>query len=88
MAAAAPLIQFDCYNIDVTVILDQYPSDTTLEITPQGSDIPLYNSIPYDDSLTSQPSTQSICLPEGSYDFVIYDVYGDGMLVLLCNYPA
>lgn len=71
----------DCtgHTLDVTVVLDQYPTDTTWEIIPQGSGVPFYSSIPYDANLAFQPSTQSVCLPEGTYDFIIYDVYGDGM---------
>lgn len=69
----------DCFTLDVTVTLDQYPSDTTWEIIPQGSKVAFYNSIPYDVSQAFTPDTQSVCLPEGMYDFVIYDVYGDGM---------
>ena len=71
--------QPDCFTLDVTVVLDQYPSDTTWEIIPRGSGVPIYKSIPYDASLASQSNTQSVCLPEGTYDFIIYDVYGDGM---------
>jgi hypothetical protein len=69
----------DCYTLDVTVNLDQYAPDTTWEIIPQGESLAIYNSIPYDASLAFTEDTQSVCLPEGTYDFTIYDVYGDGM---------
>lgn len=69
----------DCFMLDVTLNLDQYPVDTTWEIIPQGSKVAFYNSIPYKMSQAFTPDTQSVCLPEGMYDFKIYDVYEDGM---------
>jgi hypothetical protein len=68
-----------CYMLDVLVNLDNYPPDTTWEIRNQGSDEAFYNSIPYEQSMADSPETQSVCLPKGTYDFIIYDVYGDGM---------
>ena len=40
----------------------------------------IVTSPPYDDSLQYKAADiVSTCLPEGMYDFIIYDVYGDGM---------
>ena len=79
MLVVTPIEQLDCYTLDVTVVLDQYPSDTTWEIIPRGSGVAFHKSIPYDASLAFQSSIQSVCLPEGMYDFIVYDIYGDGM---------
>jgi len=68
-----------CYTLDVTVTLDQYPSDTRWEIIPQGQTEVLFTSRQYDNTFMFLPDTQSVCLEEGTYDFVIYDVYGDGI---------
>lgn len=68
-----------CQTLDVTVDLDQYASDTTWEIIPEGQTEAFYKSTPYLDSQALTSDTQSVCLPDGTYDFIIYDVYGDGM---------
>jgi len=68
-----------CYFLDVNVTLDQYPSDTRWEIIPKGETTALFVSPPYDNSLIFLPDTQSVCLKGGNYDFIIYDVYGDGI---------
>mmetsp|Transcript_6830 Transcript_6830/g.15608 ORF Transcript_6830/g.15608 Transcript_6830/m.15608 type:complete len:1626 (-) Transcript_6830:1186-6063(-) len=75
-----PLPSSSCYNLDVDVTLDQYASDTRWEIIPQGQSGAVATSPPYDASLAFTPTdTESVCLPEGTYDFTIYDVYGDGI---------
>ena len=70
----------DCYTLDISVTLDQYPTDTRWEIIPQGQIAAVATSVPYVASQAFLPAElQSVCLPEGMYDFTIYDVYGDGM---------
>ena len=74
----------DCedHTLDITINLDQYPIDTRWEITPEGqSDEILFEDGPFDESLALSPVTKSICLEEGTYDFIIYDhpQYADGM---------
>ena len=77
-----------CYTLDVKITLDQYPADTRWEIVPaqqegESSSVAssaIVTSPPYDDSLQYKAADiVSMCLPEGMYDFIIYDVYGDGM---------
>ena len=75
-----------CYTLDVNITLDQYPADTRWEIVPaqEGKSSVVTSAIvtspPYDDSLQYKAADiVSTCLPEGMYDFIIYDVYGDGM---------
>lgn len=75
-----------CYTLDVNITLDQYPADTRWEIVPaqQGENSVAASAIitspPYDDSYQYKAADiVSLCLPEGMYDFIIFDVYGDGM---------
>jgi len=66
--------------LDVSITLDQYPADTRWEIIPAKSKTAVATSPPYDLSLQFKPAeVERICLEEGSYDFNIYDVYGDGI---------
>lgn len=68
----------DCFPLDVIVTLDKHPSETRWEILPQGesSAASVASSPVYDDSLAfTQADTQTVCLPEGTYDFAIYDDY-------------
>ena len=66
--------------LDVSIALDQYPADTRWEIIPTKSKAAVATSPPYDLSLQfKEAEVERICLEEGSYDFNIYDVYGDGI---------
>lgn len=68
----------DCFQLDVIVTLDEHPSDTRWEIIPQGESTAtaVASSPAYVDSLAfTQADTQTVCLPEGTYDFTIYDDY-------------
>ena len=70
----------NCYMLDISIRLDQYPADTRWEIIPKGQKGAVATSPPYDSSMQNQAvEVESICLEEGTYDFIIYDVYGDGM---------
>jgi len=70
----------DGHTLTIDVTLDQYPTDTRWEIIPQGQSTAIATSAPYDASLQFSPAeTDSVCLPDGTYDFIIYDVYGDGI---------
>jgi len=70
----------DGHILIIDVTLDQYPADTRWEIIPQGQSAAIATSAPYDASLQFSPAeTDSVCLPDGTYDFIIYDVYGDGI---------
>ena len=72
--------QGDCVMLDVSVSLDQYPSDTRWEIKSKKQNKQIIaESRPYDNSLMFLPDSQSVCLEEGEYEFTIYDKYGDGM---------
>ena len=46
---------------------------------PQGQSAAVTTSAAYDASqANSAAEVQSVCLEAGAYDFIIYDVYGDG----------
>lgn len=61
--------------IDVTV--DCWGSETTWEII-DGSEV-LYSGGPFMDGTGGTTYSDTACLADGCYDFVIYDGYGDGM---------
>ncbi len=77
--SVAPVPASDCYTLDVTVTLDQYPPDTSWDLVAQGGSDNIASSPAYDASLALTPVTESLCLPSGTYEFTIYDVYADGM---------
>ena len=67
-----------CIPLDVFVTLDEHPSDTRWEIFAQGesTEEAIATSPVYDESMAfTQADTQTVCLPEGSYEFTIYDDY-------------
>jgi len=69
-----------CHNLDVSMTLDQYPSDTRWEIVPQGQNTVVATSPPYDETVQfSAVDVDTVCLEEGTYEFTIYDVFGDGI---------
>ena len=75
-----PTVQPDCNMLDVIVTLDQHPSDIRWEIVGfhQGFSSIVAVSPPYDASMAYLTETQSFCLVDGTYQFSIYDDYGDG----------
>ncbi len=72
----------DCSENEVilNLQLDNYPGETTWNITNSSNNV-LHSGGPY----TSAGSTVSdtFCLPDGCYDFNIFDTYGDG---ICCSY--
>jgi hypothetical protein len=76
----SPTVYQDCNLLDVIVTLDQHPSDIRWEIvgSRQGFNTIVAVSPPYDDSMAYSTDTQRFCLVDGTYQFSIYDDYGDG----------
>jgi len=76
----SPTVQPDCNLLDVIVTLDQHPSDIRWEIvgSHQGFSTIVAVSPPYDASMAYSTDMQSFCLVDGTYQFSIYDDYGDG----------
>jgi hypothetical protein len=65
--------------VTLTILTDNYPGETTWEVK-DGSTI-LASGGPYGSQGTLY--THTICLPDGCFDLVIYDSYGDG---ICCGY--
>ena len=67
-----------CGEITVTIKLDNYPEETSWAIiNDAGTAVAsggTYGSQPDGSTVTETP-----CIPDGCYDFVIYDSYGDGI---------
>lgn len=72
-------------GIDVTVRIttDNYASETTWRVTPQGSNTVLYSGGPYSNGTNGQQVETIMCLAEGCYTFTIFDEWGDG---ICCSY--
>lgn len=67
---------FDAPLVDVSVLTDNYPLETTWVVRDQAGAI-LAQGGPY-----PQPNTQydtTFCLPEGCYALTVFDSYGDGI---------
>jgi subtilisin family serine protease len=69
-------------NLTLTIVLDNYPEETSWDIRDANNTI--WASGSYS---TSNPDgstvVENVCIPDGCYDFTIYDAYGDG---ICCNY--
>ena len=63
-------------EVTLTIVLDNYPEETTWEITNAGGGT-VASGGPY----ASQGGVvnETYCLADGCYDFTIYDSYGDGI---------
>ncbi len=72
-----------CENNEFTLslTLDDYGAETTWEIL-NGNNV-IFQGGAYENNTVGTVITESICLPDGCYDFVIYDTYGDG---ICCTY--
>ncbi|MEO0900037.1 MAG: S8 family serine peptidase, partial [Bacteroidota bacterium] len=67
-----------CTDTEVTLslVLDNYPGETTWSIV-NGSGATVASGGPY--STAGASVSETFCLPDGCYDFVINDSYGDGI---------
>lgn len=68
-------------SVTLTILTDNYPGETTWQIK-DGSTV-LASGGPYGAQGTLY--THTICLPDGCFDFIIYDSFGDG---ICCAYGA
>lgn len=78
-----PCVPTSCDNCTLTTISitgDQYPGETSWEIV-DANGVVLFSGNGY----TGTPATEirEVCIPDGCYDFIIKDQYGDGMC---CTY--
>lgn len=63
-------------EVTVTILTDNYPGETTWEVRNSGGSV-VASGGPYSSSGTTY--TADLCLPDGCYDFNIFDSYGDGI---------
>ncbi|MEL7248513.1 MAG: S8 family serine peptidase [Bacteroidota bacterium] len=68
-------------TISLTLNLDQYPQETSWQLTDEGGQI-LYSGGTYPGQ-QNETINETFCLTNGCYNFTIYDSYGDG---LCCSY--
>ena len=71
-----------CTDVVVTINLDNYPEETSWQITNDGGQV-----VASGGTYGSQPDGSTVqiseCLEDGCYDFTIFDTYGDG---ICCGY--
>ncbi len=67
-------------EVFVTINLDNYPGETTWQITNSGGSV-VASGGPY--SGAGSQVVEDACLVDGCYDFTIFDSYGDG---ICCGY--
>jgi hypothetical protein len=65
--------------VTLEIKLDDYGSETTWEITPQGGSWVIDNGGPYQDNQSGTVVSSDLCLSSGCYTFRVEDAYGDGM---------
>ena len=68
-------------EVTLTIVLDNYPEETSWQIL-DGSTV-LASGGTYGSEPDGSTVTETLCLPDGCYDFVISDSYGDG---ICCSY--
>lgn len=66
----------------LNIVLDNYPNETTWEIR-NASNVVVEAGGNYEGEASGTLIERFICLPDGCYDFIIYDSYGDG---ICCGY--
>lgn len=67
-------------EINLSITLDNYPGETTWEVV-NSSGATVASGGPYSGAGSSV--NEDLCLPDGCYDFTIFDSYGDG---ICCGY--
>ncbi len=72
---------YACDYVNLNLVLDNYASETTWSIVSNGTTY--LSGGPYTDGTNGQVVLDSVCLPNGCYDFIINDSYGDG---ICCGY--
>jgi hypothetical protein len=72
-----------CTTIEISITLDDYPTDTSWNIVHFTTDTVVKQSSPYEKSMAQTTQVDRVCLMDGSYTFVIFDAYEDG---ICCNW--
>ena len=68
----------NCEDATIQINLDQYPSETSWEITDTSGNVLFYHGS-YAGAPFYQPQVYTLCLPVGPLEFTIFDLYGDGL---------
>ena len=63
-------------DLTLTIILDDYPGETTWDVRDGNGNV-YASGGPYSGAGTT--AVENFCVPDGCYDFTIYDSYGDGI---------
>ncbi len=71
-----------CKEVTLTIYLDLFGSENSWEITDEGGKV-IGEGGPYMNKTPGKKVVKTYCLPEGCYDFDLFDAYGDG---LCCEY--
>ena len=64
--------------LNIVINPDQYPEETSWAILDYNLDTVVTGG-PYDNIIDYSPQVTQLCIPNGDYEFVISDTYGDGM---------
>ena len=74
----------DCegQELELSITLDIYGVETTWEVRDEAGEL-LHEGGPYPNTTNGTVVNERFCLPEGCYDFTIFDAYGDG---ICCGY--
>ncbi len=64
--------------LDIVINPDQYPEETSWVVLDENLDTIVAGG-PYDNIVDYSPQVTQLCVPNGNYEFVINDGYGDGI---------
>lgn len=71
-----------CTDVNLSITFDDYPEETSWEITDASGNV-VYSGGPYGSEADRSTLNLTGCIPDGCYNFTIFDSYGDGMC---CSY--
>ncbi len=75
-------IEFDSTSFTLSIVLDNYGSETSWEMVDTNGVIAASGG-PYYNGLAGVEITEELCLPRSCYEFRMYDSWGDG---ICCDY--
>ena len=67
------------HEITVSIVVDNYPSETSWSITEDGTNALLASGGPFPGAPNGSTVSSTECLEAGCYTFTVYDSYGDGI---------
>jgi hypothetical protein len=69
-------------EVELSITVDIYGIETTWEVRDEAGEL-LHEGGPYPNTSNGTVVNERFCLPEGCYEFTIFDAYGDG---ICCGY--